>query len=59
VNFTSVSVSVCGPCGPWHSPSNAHAYRLYVVKERRLSARCWFQQRRPQFWSESLIPVKR
>jgi hypothetical protein len=20
-------------CDSWHSPSNAHAYRLYVVKE--------------------------
>jgi hypothetical protein len=37
VNFTSSSVSVCGlwSCdrGPWHSPSNAHAYRLLLVKE--------------------------
>jgi hypothetical protein len=23
------------PCGSWHSPSNAHAYRLYVFKELR------------------------
>jgi|NOAtaT_6_FD_contig_121_424802_length_430_multi_21_in_0_out_0_1 hypothetical protein len=42
VNFTSSSVSVFGlatmPCGltrsAWHSPSNAHAYRLYVFKEK-------------------------
>jgi hypothetical protein len=33
VNFTSSSVSVCESEDSWHSPSNAHAYRLFVVKE--------------------------
>jgi hypothetical protein len=41
VNFTSSSVSVVGlatmprsvTCLAWHFPSNAHAYRLYVVKD--------------------------
>ena len=27
------------PNSPWHSPSNAHAYRLLIVKELGLSAR--------------------
>jgi hypothetical protein len=43
VNFTSVSMSVCDveSCDSrsWQLPSNAHAYRLYVVKEQCLAAR--------------------
>jgi len=49
VNFTSASMSVCGSEDPWHSPSNAHAYRLYLVKERRLAAELPHQQQRPIF----------
>jgi len=33
----------------WHSPSNAHTYRLYVVKERCLSAVPTSDQRSPRF----------
>ncbi|WP_211314283.1 hypothetical protein, partial [Caldimonas thermodepolymerans] len=37
MNFTSASVSVCGnslrSSLSWHPPSNAHAYRLLLVKE--------------------------
>jgi hypothetical protein len=58
VNFTSFSVSVCGPEDPWHSPSNAHAYRLYVFKERRLTALLLFLQRRQLFCLGSQVPVK-
>jgi hypothetical protein len=36
VNFTSISVSVCESCDSQHSPSNAHAYRLFIVKELAL-----------------------
>jgi len=43
VNFTSVfrerfRSEDLESCDSWHSPSNAHAYRLYVVKELRLAA---------------------
>ena len=43
VNFTSVfrerfRSEDLESCDSWHSPSNAHAYRLYVVKELCLAA---------------------
>jgi hypothetical protein len=34
----------------WHSLSNAHAYRLYVVKELFRFAALISNQRRPRFW---------
>ena len=42
----------------WHSPSNAHAYRLYVVKELAPEgSRCF--QRRPRFCHVFFDRVKR
>ncbi len=42
----------------WHSPSNAHAYRLYVVKELApRGSRCY--QRRPRFCHVFRNRVKR
>ncbi len=45
-------------CSPWHSPSNAHAYRLYVVKELRLSAPLTCHQRSPRLCRSDRSSVK-
>jgi hypothetical protein len=51
-----------GPCGPWHSPSNAHAYRLLIFKELRdllgFVALLISDQRRPRFSLFFQSPVK-
>jgi hypothetical protein len=39
-DFCRIAFAICAVV--WHSPSNAHAYRLYVVKELAFQRRCFY-----------------